>query len=176
MNTIGKIFLESAIKRLNYYKELGEKTFAQLSENDFHFTPAEEGNNIAIIIQHMHGNMLSRWTDFLNTDGEKEWRKRDAEFEDQNFNKEKLLDLWKEGWQCFFEAVKPLSEEDLAKIIYIRNEPLSVTDAINRQLAHYPYHVGQIIYVAKIVKNKDWQNLSVPKGQSDLGNELKSNP
>jgi len=176
MNTIGKIFLESAIKRLNYYKELGGKTFAQLNEDDFHFTPADECNNIAIIIQHMHGNMLSRWTDFLNTDGEKEWRKRDAEFEDQNFNKEKLLTLWEDGWQCFFTAVKPLSEDDLAKIIYIRNEPLSVTDAINRQLAHYPYHVGQIIYVAKIVKNKDWQNLSVPKGQSDLGNELKSNP
>lgn len=176
MNTIGKIFLESAVKRLNYYKELGEKTFAQLSEEDFHFTPTEECNNIAIIIQHMHGNMLSRWTDLLNSDGEKDWRKRDAEFEDQNFTKEQLIDLWEESWKCFFDALKPLSEEDLTRTIFIRNEPLSVTDAINRQLAHYPYHVGQIIYVAKILKKKDWQNLSVPKGKSALGNELKSNP
>lgn len=169
-------FLESAVKRLNYYKGLGEKTFAQLDEKDFHFSPAEECNSIAIIIQHMHGNMLSRWTDFLTSDGEKEWRKRDAEFEDQNFTKEKLIALWEEGWECFFTAAKPLSEADLTKTIYIRNEPLSVIDAINRQLAHYPYHVGQIIYAAKILKNKDWQNLSVPKGQSALGNELKSNP
>jgi hypothetical protein len=176
MNTIGKIFLESATKRLNYYKELGEKTFAQLSENDFHFMPEEESNNIAIIIQHMHGNMLSRWTDLLTTDGEKGWRERDREFEDQNLTKEQLMDRWQKGWQCFYDALKPLSEEDLTKTIFIRDEPLSVIDAINRQLAHYPYHVGQIIYAAKILKNKDWQNLSVPKDQSGLVNELKSNP
>ena len=169
-------FLESAIKRLIYYKELGDKTFVQLSDNDFHFNPGEECNNIAIIIQHLHGNMLSRWTDFLNSDGEKEWRKRDAEFEDQNFNKEQIINLWEEGWKCFLDVLRSLSAADLEKIIYIRNEPLSVIDAINRQLAHYPYHVGQIIYVAKIIKNKNWQNLSVPKGRSALGNELKSNP
>ena len=169
-------FLESAIKRSTYYKELGDKTFEQLSDKDFHFIPAEECNSIAIIIQHMHGNMLSRWTDFLTSDGEKEWRKRDAEFEDQNFNKEQLINLWEEGWKCFLDVLRSLSDADLEKIIHIRNEPLSVIDAINRQLAHYPYHVGQIIYVAKIIKNKDWQNLSVPKGKSASGNELKSNP
>jgi hypothetical protein len=171
------LFLSSAIKRLKYYKELGDKTFAQLSEADFHFTPAEECNSIAVIIQHMHGNMLSRWTDFLTSDGEKEWRKRDAEFEEQSVNKKQLLLLWEEGWKCFFDAVESLSDSDLEKTVYIRTRPLSVIDAINRQLAHYPYHVGQIIYSAKIIRNKNWQSLSVPKGRSaEYTDELKRQP
>lgn len=170
-------FLSSAIKRLKYYKDLGDKTFAQLSDEDFHFIPAEECNSIAVIIQHMHGNMLSRWTDFLNSDGEKEWRKRDEEFEEQNVSKEQLLNLWEEGWKCFMDAITSLSDDNLEKTIYIRTEPLSVVDAINRQLAHYPYHVGQIIYAAKIIKDKNWQNLSVPKGRSaEYNNELKRQP
>lgn len=169
-------FLESAITRLNYYKNLSDKTFAQLSDNDFHFVPSDESNSIAIIIQHMHGNMLSRWTDFLTSDGEKTWRKRDAEFEDQNFTKEQLLDLWEAGWKCFLDMLNSLSNADLEKTVYIRTEQLSVIDAINRQLSHYPYHVGQIIYAAKILKNKNWQNLSVPKGKSAISNELKNNP
>lgn len=169
-------YLESAIKRLMYYKGIADKTFAQLNEVDFHFIATEDSNSIAIIIQHMHGNMMSRWTDFLSSDGEKDWRKRDAEFEEQHLNKEGLISLWEEGWQCVFTALQPLTGNDLEKTVYIRSESLSVIDAINRQLAHYPYHVGQIIYIAKMVKNKDWQNLSVPKGKSDLSNELKSNP
>ncbi|MEJ7675535.1 MAG: DUF1572 family protein [Chitinophagaceae bacterium] len=169
--------MKSAIKRLIYYKELGDKTFAQLTENDFHFTPCEECNSIATIIQHMYGNMLSRWTDFLTSDGEKEWRKRDAEFEDQKLNKEELLTLWEQGWKCFLEAVTSLSDTDLEKTVYIRTRPLSAVDAINRQLAHYPYHVGQIIYAAKIIRNKNWQNLSVPKGRSaEYTDELKRQP
>ncbi len=171
------VFLASAIKRFSYYKELGDKTLAQLSEQEFHFAPSGESNTIAVIIQHMHGNMLSRWTNFLQEDGEKEWRKRDAEFIDQNFNKVQLLKLWEEGWNCFLEAVKPLSAADFEKTIFIRSQPLSVIDTINRQLAHYPYHVGQIIFVAKILKNKNWQNLSVPKGRSsEYNNELKNQP
>lgn len=171
------IFLQSAIKRLSYYKGLADKTFAQLSEQDFHFTPAEESNNIAIIIQHVNGNMLSRWTDFLTSDGEKIWRKRDAEFIDQKLTKEQLLNLWEEGWKCFLNALKPLSDADFEKTVYIRTKPLSVIDAINRQLAHYPYHVGQIIYLSKMIRNKDWQNLSVPKGKSAAYNkELKNQP
>jgi len=161
-----EVFLASVIKRFSYYKELGNKTLAQLSEQEFHFAPSEESNNIAVIIQHMHGNMLSRWTDFLTSDGEKEWRRRDAEFEDQKLNKEELITLWEQGWKCFLEALKSLTNNDLEKTIYIRNEALSVTDGINRQLAHYPYHVGQIIFIAKMIKNKDWQNLSIPKGRS----------
>ena len=168
------IFLSSAIKRLNYYKELGDKTFAQLTDDDFHFIPADECNSIAVIIQHMHGNMLSRWTDFLTSDGEKDWRKRDDEFEEQNAGKEHLIHLWEEGWKCFFDALESLTEDDFEKTIYIRTEPLSVVDAINRQLAHYPYHVGQIIYAAKIIKNKSWQNLSVAKGKSaEYNNKMK---
>lgn len=169
------LFLSSAIKRLHYYKELGDKTFIQLSDNDFHFTASEESNCIAVIIQHMHGNMLSRWTNLLTSDGEKEWRKRDAEFEDQNLTKEQLIILWEAGWKCLSDALSSLSEADLKKPIYIRTEPLTVVDAINRQLAHYPYHVGQIIYAAKIIKNRSWQNLSIPKGRSaDFNSELKN--
>ena len=171
----GQTFLESAIKRLSYYKELGDKTFTQLSDNDLHFIPSDESNSIDVIIQHMHGNMLSRWTDFLTSDGEKESRKRDAEFEDQNLNKEQLLKLWEEGWKCFLDTLNSLSESDLEKTVYIRSEPLSVVDAINRQLAHYPYHVGQIIYAGKIIKNRSWQNLSIPKGRSaEFNSELKN--
>ena len=164
--SIAEIFLQSAIKRVCYYKELGDQTFAQLSENDFHFIPAEGCNSIAMIIQHMHGNMLSRWTNFLQEDGEKDWRKRDAEFEEQNLNKEQLLALWEEGWKCFLDVVKSLTEADLQKTIYIRSKPLTVIDAFNRQFAHYPYHVGQIIYAAKILKNKNWKNLSVERNKS----------
>ncbi len=177
MNTglsVGKEFLISVVKRLSYYKELGDKTFAVLDTKDFHFSPNEESNSIAIIIQHMAGNMLSRWTDFLTTDGEKEWRHRDTEFEIKENTKEQLIEIWEKGWACCLNAINNLAEDDLLKTIYIRNEGLTVTDAINRQLAHYPYHVGQIIYVAKIIKNTSWQSLSIPKNQSgDFNKKMK---
>jgi hypothetical protein len=160
-------FLQSAIKRLSYYKELGDKTFAQLNDEEFHFEPNAESNSIALIIQHMAGNMLSRWTDFLTTDGEKDWRNRDTEFEEQNLSKQQLIDFWQKGWDCLFNSLNSLTEEDLLKTIYIRSEGLLVIDAINRQMAHYPYHVGQIIYLAKIIKNEDWQTLSIAKGYSN---------
>lgn len=163
-------FLHSAIKRLSYYKELGDKTFEQLKEEEFHFAPNAESNSIALIIQHTAGNMLSRWTDFLTTDGEKEWRYRDTEFEEQNLTKQQLVDFWQKGWDCLFNSLHVLTEEDLLKTIYIRSEGLLVIDAINRQMAHYPYHVGQIIYVAKMIKNEDWQNLSIAKGHSNQFN------
>jgi Protein of unknown function (DUF1572) len=169
--TIGKSFLESAIKRLGYYKELGDKTFAQLKEEDFHFTPNEESNSIALVIQHTAGNMLSRWTDFLTTDGEKEWRNRDTEFEEQNLTKQQLVAFWQKGWDCLLNTLSSLSSDDLLKTIYIRSEGLLVIDAINRQLAHYPYHVGQIICLAKLIKNEDWQNLSIAKGHSEQFNQ-----
>jgi hypothetical protein len=163
-------FLQSAIKRLGYYKELGNKTFEQLNNADFHFQPNEESNSIALIIQHMAGNMLSRWTGFLTTDGEKEWRNRDTEFEEQNLSKQQLLDYSQKGWDCCLGTLNELTEADLLKTIYIRKEGLLAIDAINRQLAHYAYHVGQIIYLAKIIKNKDWQNLSIAKGHSEFFN------
>ena len=168
--TIGNAFIQSAINRLNYYKDLGDKTFEQLTEVDFYFRPNAESNSIAIIIQHTAGNMLSRFTDFLTTDGEKDWRNRDVEFEDKKLNKQQLVALWNKGWDCCLGTLKLLSEDDLLKTIFIRREGLLVIDAINRQLAHYPYHVGQIIYLAKIIKNEDWQNLSIAKGHSDQFN------
>lgn len=170
MASIAKDFLQTAFRRLKYYKDLGEKTFEQLNDADFHYQPNKESNSIAVIIQHMAGNMLSRWTNFLTEDGEKDWRQRDDEFEIHSYNKQQLLELWEKGWSCFFNAIGPLTKKDLRKIIYIRKEPLTVIDAINRQLAHYPYHVGQIIYIGKVIKNKDWKNLSVAKGQSQLYN------
>ena len=166
MSSIGKEFLTSATKRLIYYKDLGDKTFEKLNDWDFHYQPNEEANSIAIIIQHLAGNMLSRWTNFLTEDGEKQWRQRDDEFELHNYKKEQLLELWEKGWNCFFSALDSLKKKDLKKIIYIRQEPLTVIDAINRQLAHYPYHVGQIIHIAKIIKGKNWTTLSIPKGGS----------
>lgn len=170
MNALGKEFLDTAIRRLKYYKDLGDKTFVQLNDWDFHYQPNEESNSIAIIIQHMAGNMLSRWTNFLTEDGEKEWRQRDDEFEIHDFSKHQLLDLWEKGWTCFFNALESLKKKQLKKTITIRKESLTVIDAINRQLAHYPYHVGQIIFVAKIIKSKSWKNLSIPKGDSRVYN------
>ena len=171
MSFSSTIFLQSAIKRLAYYKELGDKTFATLNDADFHYHPNEESNSIAVIIQHVSGNMRSRWTNFLNSDGEKDWRNRDHEFEIISSSKEQLLAMWEQGWDVCLGAIKALTEDDLAKTINIRNEGLSVIDAINRQLAHYPYHVGQIIYVAKIIKNDKWQSLSIPRNKSQQFND-----
>jgi Protein of unknown function (DUF1572) len=170
MNTIGKEFLSTVIRRLKYYKELGDKTFEQLNDEDFHYQPNQESNSIAIIIQHIYGNMLSRWTNFLTEDGEKEWRQRDDEFEIHSYSKQQLIELWEKGWACFLNTLESLKEDDLLKTIYIRKEPLSAIDAINRQLAHYPYHIGQIIFIGKIIKNRDWKNLSIPRNQSQLYN------
>lgn len=169
--SIGNDFLETAIRRLKYYKELGDKTFAQLNEWDFHYQPNDESNSIATIIQHLSGNMLSRWTNFLTEDGEKEWRKRDEEFDVHQYTKEQLVTLWEKGWTCFLDTLSSLKKKDLKKTVTIRQEELTVIDAINRQLAHYPYHIGQIIFLAKIIKNKNWQNLSIPKGNSQAYNQ-----
>lgn len=174
METLSNIFLQSAIKRLSYYKDLGDKTFAQLTDADFHYQPNEASNSIAIIIQHTSGNMLSRWTDFLTSDGEKGWRNRDTEFEEQHLSKQQLIEFWEKGWQCLLDALNALTEDDLLKTIYIRSEGLLVVDAVNRQLAHYPYHVGQIIYVAKIITSNNWQNLSIAKGNSSQFNNQMS--
>lgn len=156
-------FLESSIKRLQYYKELGDKTFIRLTDSDFYFCPAADCNSIGVIIQHLHGNMVSRWTDFLTTDGEKPSRERDQEFVEHSLTKARLLVLWEIGWDCFLTALKNLDNNDLEKIIEIRSEPMTVVDAINRQLAHYPYHVGQIVYIARMIKKEDWESLSIPR-------------
>ncbi len=161
--TIETQFLKSIFSRFKEYKSLGEKTFAQLNEEEMLRQPNEASNSIAIIIQHLHGNMLSRWTNFLTEDGEKEWRKRDAEFETRNLSKEQLIKLWDEGWKVFLDSVESLLNEDLSKTVTIRTQPLIVIDAINRQLAHYSYHVGQIVYLGRWMKEGEWQSLSIPK-------------
>ncbi|MES1223722.1 MAG: DUF1572 family protein [Bacteroidota bacterium] len=175
MQRIATTFLQTAIKRFAFYKDLGDKTFAQLQEADFHFQPNEASNSIAVIIQHLGGNMLSRWTNFLTEDGEKEWRHRDAEFEIHSFTKMQLLEIWEKGWKCMFDSFAVLKEEDLLKTIYIRTEGQLVIDAINRQLAHYPYHVGQIVYLGRLIKNNEWQSLSIPKGESGAYNQQLAN-
>ncbi len=159
-------YIVTVIKRVKYYKDLADKAMEQIDDAALHYLPTPESNSIAIIIQHMAGNMLSRWTNFLTEDGEKEWRQRDAEFEIQNFSRQQLLELWEKGWKCFIDALQSCKEDDLLKTITIRQEPLTVVDAINRQLAHYPYHVGQIVFIAKMVKDAGWKSLSIPKNQS----------
>ncbi len=173
--SLAKTFLDSYIKRSSYYKELGDKTFEQLTDADFHYQPNAESNSIAIIIQHLAGNMLSRFTNFLTEDGEKDWRNRDAEFEEQQLSKDQLIQKWNDGWDCFLKAIKNLSEEDLQKTISIRSEELTVADALNRQLAHYPYHVGQIVYVGRMIKAEQWKTLSIAKGKSDEFNAQMKN-
>lgn len=159
-------YINSVIKQFEYYKLLGDKTISQLADDELVWQYNEESNSIATIVKHLSGNMLSRWTDFLTSDGEKEWRNRDAEFENDIHTKEAIVELWEEGWKCFLETLKKLKEEDLEKIIYIRNQGHTVVEAINRQLAHYPYHVGQIVFIGKMILNEKWQTLSIAKGKS----------
>jgi hypothetical protein len=170
MNT-GEEYLTTVIKRLKYYRDLGEKTFDQLEDRDFHWQPSSGSNSIAVIIQHLSGNMLSRWTNFLTEDGEKESRDRDDEFEIHSYSKKDLIGMWDKGWNCFLGTLESLTADDLVKTIYIRKESMSAIDAISRQLAHYPYHIGQIIYIGKMVKNENWKNLSIPKGTSQQYNQ-----
>ena len=149
-------FLKSADRQFRYYKSLGDKAMEQISDEQLFLQPNEESNSIAVIVKHLWGNMLSRWTNFLTEDGEKPWRQRDAEFENDLHTRQDVLQLWEEGWQCLFHALDSVTDEELETIIYIRNEGHTVLEAINRQLAHYPYHVGQIVYLAKMFRNEDW--------------------
>ena len=170
--TLGQAYLESAIKRFMTYKVLGDMTFSQLEENDFHYKPNDQSNSIAVIINHMSGNMLSRWTNFLTEDGEKPGRNRDEEFSEPGAGKDQLLTLWEKGWACLLDTLRSLKEEDLLKTITIRHEPLLAVDAINRQLAHYPHHVGQIVYIGKMIRGATWQSLSISKGASEAFNQF----
>jgi hypothetical protein len=161
-----RYYLKSALRQFEYYKGLAEKTIEQLEDEQLLWEPNEESNSIAIIVKHMWGNMLSRWTNFLTEDGEKPWRERDAEFVNDIRTREELLSKWNEGWLCVFAALNSINDEDLDRVIYIRNEGHSVLEAINRQLAHYSYHVGQIVYIGKLVKNDSWKSLSIPRNRS----------
>jgi hypothetical protein len=166
-------FLESSLKLFRYYQSLGEKAIAQLTDEEVMRKPNEESNSIALIVHHLSGNMRSRFTDFMTTDGEKPWRDREKEFSEAFTDKAAMMTAWSSGWECVYTALEPLRESDLSTIIYIRNEGQTVLEAIQRQLAHYASHIGQIIYQAKVIKGSQFQSLSIPKGGSTAFNDAK---
>lgn len=166
-------FLSSAIKQFEYYKMLGEQTFLQLPDRYLFEEPQLGSNSLAIIVKHLSGNMLSRWTELFDSDGEKAWRNRENEFESPLKTKVDLLDTWEKGWTVLLTTVNSLDKKDLERIIYIRNQGHTVTEAINRQLCHYAYHIGQIVYVGKMFLKEDWQSLSIPRGDSKKFNAEK---
>ncbi|MBK6572217.1 MAG: DUF1572 family protein [Saprospiraceae bacterium] len=159
-------YLNGVKSLFKYYRSLAEKSIAQVEPEQIFLRPSDESNSIAIIVQHMAGNMISRWTDFKTTDGEKAWRNRDEEFMAIIQDKDQLMQRWEAGWECFEHALDSIYEEDLQEIIYIRNEGHSIMDALNRQLAHYSYHVGQIVFIAKMLKQSEWSSLSIPLNKS----------
>ena len=166
-------YLESLYKEFNYYKSLGEKTMQQLSDAELNWIPNEESNSIATIVKHLSGNMLSRWTNIFKEDGEKSWRNRDKEFVNVGCDKKTILNHWNKGWDCFFDTFNQLDTNDLNRVIYIRNQGHTVQEALNRQLAHYSYHIGQLVFLGKHLKNADWQSLSIPRGNSKEYNTSK---
>lgn len=165
--SIGSEYLRVIREQFIKLKGQGEKTFNQLNEDDFHWTSNDDSNSIAILIQHLSGNMVSRWTDILTTDGEKPDRNREGEFETKRLSKAQLMDCWEHGWRVFFEALESLHEQDLEKNVYIRRQVHSVIDAIERQMAHYATHIGQIMFIGKQIKGEQWESQSIPKGDSD---------
>jgi hypothetical protein len=156
-------YLADALAVFRQYKRLAERAMEQASDEDLTRTLDPESNSIATIVKHMAGNMRSRWIDFLTSDGEKPRRNRDSEFEAPPATREELMRLWEEGWGCVFRALEPLTEADLARTVYIRAQPHSVTQAINRQIGHYAMHVGQIVYLAKHFRSAEWKSLSIPR-------------
>ena len=174
-------YLKSAKQQFQYYKQLGDKTMAQLSDEQLYWQYNEASNSIAIMVNHLWGNMMSRWTDFLTTDGEKDFRKRDQEFElsvgiaieGSTYRRKDLQIKWEEGWACLFMALESINEEYFDTVVYIRNQGHSIPEAVNRQMMHYAYHVGQMVYLGKMIKGDDWQSLSIPKGNGKAYNAEK---
>jgi hypothetical protein len=164
-------YLKDAQAVFRYYKTLAERAMVQVSDAQLFVPLDDEGNSIAIVVKHMAGNMRSRWTDFLSSDGEKPGRNRDSEFVDPPQTREALLDLWEEGWACVFRAIEPLTDADLGRTVMIRGEAHSVMQAVNRQLAHYPHHVGQIVMLAKHFAGANWQSLTIPRNRSEEFNQ-----
>lgn len=166
-------YIISVKKEFLRYKALGDKAMAQIPDEALHWQYNPESNSVAVTVKHLWGNMLSRWTDFLTTDGEKEWRQRDAEFDADGATRAEVLARWEEGWACLFAALEALNEEDLQRTVYIRAEAHTVMEAINRQLAHYPYHVGQIVYLARMQAGANWSSLSIARNKSQEFNREK---
>jgi Protein of unknown function (DUF1572) len=171
-------YLDDARSAMRAYKKLAEKAIAQLKDDEFFRTLDEEANSVAVVMKHMAGNMISRWTDFLTTDGEKPDRNRDTEFViESQTNKDDVLTYWERGWKCVFDALEPLRVEDLEKKVMIRGEEHTIVQAINRQLMHYAYHIGQIVFLAKHFRSAEWKSLSIPKNRSSEFNAyLTGNP
>lgn len=159
-------YLQDSLSLFRYYKSLSERAMAQVSDEQLFLTLDDETNSIAIILKHMAGNLRSRWTDFLTSDGEKATRNRDEEFVDPPATRESLLHTWNEAWDLLFRALEPLTDADLERTVKIRGEPHSVMQAINRQLTHYAYHSGQIVLLAKHLNHEDWKSLTIPRNKS----------
>jgi len=159
-------YVKDSLSLFRYYKMLGERTMEQVSDDQLFATLDEEMNSIAIIVKHMAGNMRSRWSDFLNSDGEKPDRNRDMEFVAPPATRQAVMSLWSQGWDCVFDTLEPLTDADLSRSVPIRGEPHSVMQAINRQIAHYAYHVGQIVFLAKHLQHAEWKSLTVPRNKS----------
>jgi Protein of unknown function (DUF1572) len=166
-------YISSVRNQFKQYKTLAEKAIDQVPDEKINWQYNPETNSIAVIVKHLAGNMLSRFTDFYNSDGEKKWRNRDAEFENENISRERLKVLWDEGWDSLFQMLNKLSAGDLSKTVLIRNEEHTVVEALNRQLTHYASHIGQIIFIAKMVVDNQWKSLSIPKNASREFNERK---
>lgn len=169
-------YLKSARFEFERYKTLGDKTFVQLSDMDIHWKYREETNSIALIVKHMVGNMLSRWTNFLTEDGEKPWRNRETEFTDPYPDKDAMLSAWEKGWQCLFDALDSVNEHNFNAPILIRSEKHSIVEAVHRQLAHYANHAGQLVLLGTMIKGPDWISPSIPKGGSESFNKTKMKP
>ncbi|MBP1961903.1 DUF1572 family protein [Paenibacillus aceris] len=163
---VAQVFLEESIRAFASMKKLADQAFAQAADEHFYQTLDEESNSLEVLIKHMHGNMLSRWIDFLTSDGEKETRERDNEFESSHFTREELISLWEAGWKVLFDALNALTPDDVLSIVHIRDQELTVIQAIQRQVSHYGYHVGQIVFLSKHWANTGWKTLSIARGQS----------
>ena len=166
-------YLADSVSSLRAYKKMADKAIAQTKDDELFVTVDEEANSIAVVMKHMAGNMISRWTDFLNSDGEKPDRNRDMEFViEGNTTKDDVLAYWERGWKCVFEAIEPLTPADFERTVMIRGQEHTIVQAINRQLMHYSYHIGQIVFLAKHFRSAEWQSLSIPKNRSAAFNSF----
>jgi len=166
-------YIESVRKQFTQYKSLAERAMNQVADNKLSWQINPETNSITTIVKHMTGNMLSRFTDFFTSDGEKPWRDRDGEFENEEMSREQLTDFWNRGWNCLFQVLNSLTPEDIPRIVLIRNEKHTVMEAINRQLTHYAYHVGQIVFIGKIILDNQWKSLTIPrKGSKEFNTRM----
>ncbi len=161
-------YIQDSLAVFHLWKSLAEKAMAQMKDEDFHVAIDPESNSVAVIVKHMVGNMRSRWRDFLTTDGEKADRHRDTEFEmTEKLTRAQIMEMWERGWKYVWDALEPLNDADLTRTVYIRSEPHSVMQAINRQVAHYANHIGQIIFLAKHLRSSEWKAVTIPRGKSE---------